>query len=245
MMCVRGYGSGSGEEIFNCYGENMGWAKMLCEWGFIDEESDERLGRGLKFDLKEVLRMGLDERHPDHEEMAETIYLARKKIWNMAVKKHSRGDFDSGPDYPENIDEFDWTFYPDDEDDQEPKDSLLINSDGKVSDWLSLAFTITALRITPEMSEDKSALEAEARSANRMWSSARLYLIDLALARERLDQKAPVNVYSVKEEVLDFLMQRLEDLVMERSEKTYKPFALSAELWIELEVCCRPTRSVM
>ena len=102
-----------GEEVFNTYGEGISWAKMLSEWGFIDE-TGEALGRGIAWELKEILQE--DDEREDYE--------ARRKLWKALCNR------------PAELGYSDETliFDPDQDDGQPaPKDSLLINSDGQIS----------------------------------------------------------------------------------------------------------------
>jgi hypothetical protein len=101
-----------GEEVFNTYGEGISWAKMLSEWGFIDE-TGEALGRGIAWDLKDILQEG------ERED-----YEARRKIWKALCNRPAEHGYSD-----ETL-----IFDPDQDDGRPPpKDSLLINPDGQIS----------------------------------------------------------------------------------------------------------------
>ena len=117
---------GPGEEVFNTYGDSIGWSKMLNEWGFIDETGDP-FGRGIGWELKEVLG---DEDRDDFEQ--------RRKLWKSLCNREVARDDEQGEDA--------LIFEPDQEQGRySPKDSLLVNSEGQVSAPLLWACLATSL----------------------------------------------------------------------------------------------------
>lgn len=102
-----------GQEVYNTYGEGMGWAKQACEWGFIDEsiEGDGALGQGLRWELTDVL------------ERDDENYESRKGEW----KRQCKQAVDGGED-PQAIEEGASLFSGA----GDPKD-LLLSEDGQLS----------------------------------------------------------------------------------------------------------------
>jgi hypothetical protein len=80
-----------GQEVYNSYGDHLGWAKLVAEYGFIDQSDDsDPIGKmGLRFDVKGLLRGdeedgGLEGRD-DFEE--------RKVIWKKVARRIAEDDF--------------------------------------------------------------------------------------------------------------------------------------------------------
>lgn len=126
------------EEVFNTYGDHIGWSQMLNEWGFVDETGDP-FGRGIGWELKEV--WGDVEKREDHE--------ARRKLWKSLCNREV-----SSEDEQEDA----LVFEPDQEQGKcNAKDSLLINSDGQISTPLLWACFATSL---PEEEMEGKSREA-------------------------------------------------------------------------------------
>lgn len=128
-----------GEEIFNTYGEGIGWAKMLMEWGFIDDTGDS-LGKGIRWDLKEVLR---EEKEG---------YEGRRKLWKALCAQ----DEGAATDEAEEQEEEGPFFRP--EEGEDVKNSLLINSDGQMAMPLFWACVALAMPGTSVDEKPKSEL---------------------------------------------------------------------------------------
>lgn len=127
-----------GEEVFNTYGDNIGFSKMLNEWGFVDDTGDA-FGRGIGWELKEVLG---DEQREDYEQ--------RRKLWKSLCNRDVNRD-----DEQEDALIFD----PDHEEGKySPKDSLLINSAGQVSAPLLWACIATSLSEEEVEGKNREAL---------------------------------------------------------------------------------------
>lgn len=117
-----------GQEVFNTYGEGMGWAKQACEWGFIDAsiEGDGALGRGLKWELGDVL-----ERDSEYHEGA-------KKAWKSLCERKANDKKQNPPEasVKESVEDDgvdgDSLFFPP-LTDLAAKDNLLLNEDGQIS----------------------------------------------------------------------------------------------------------------
>lgn len=116
-----------GQEVYNTYGEGMGWPKQACEWGFIDEsiEGDGELGRGLKWELADVLSRDAEN------------YESVKVEWKRQCKQdQSAASVDSGSeqDPPNGLSGMsrDSLFFSPAESDS-AKDNLLLNEDGQLS----------------------------------------------------------------------------------------------------------------
>jgi len=142
-----------GEEVFNTYGEGISWAKMLSEWGFIDE-TGEALGRGIAWELKEVL-----------EEDEREDYEARRKIWKALCNRPPEAGYSD-----ETV-----IFDPEQDDGQPaPKDSLLINSDGQISAPLLWACYVSSLPMNDVETKGREALvHAGVELRNRIEARAR------------------------------------------------------------------------
>jgi hypothetical protein len=117
----------SGQEVYNTYGEGMGWAKQACEWGFIDEsiEGDGALGKGLKWELADVLSRDDDD------------FESVKGEWKRLCKEDNPQDdvtAQDGETSPRGITEAesDSLFFSPTSGDS-PKDCLLLNEDGQLS----------------------------------------------------------------------------------------------------------------
>lgn len=117
----------SGQEVYNTYGEGMGWAKQACEWGFIDEsiEGDGALGRGLKWELADVLCRDDDD------------FESVKGEWKRLCKEDSQADnlrAQDEHDFSRTVTEAesDSLFFSPSSSDS-PKDNLLLNEDGQLS----------------------------------------------------------------------------------------------------------------
>ena len=116
-----------GQEVYNTYGEGMGWAKQACEWGFIDEsiEGEGELGKGLKWELADVLSRDAE----NHEFV--------KREWKRQCKQdQSAASVDSGneqdpPDGFSGMERDSLFFFPAGSD--SAKDNLLLNDDGQLS----------------------------------------------------------------------------------------------------------------
>jgi hypothetical protein len=108
----------TGEEVYNTYGDNIGWAKMLNEWGFMDETGDA-LGKGIMWDLKEILDPDLEDCEP------------RRKLWKSLCALD-----------PPDMNPPGSTLICDLEQEEVPRDSLYVSGDGQLSAplfWASFA----------------------------------------------------------------------------------------------------------
>ncbi|GHJ83972.1 hypothetical protein NliqN6_0374 [Naganishia liquefaciens] len=116
-----------GQEVFNTYGEGMGWAKQACEWGFIDEsiEGDGALGKGLRWELTEVFSRDADD------------YDSIKGEWKRQCKQ-DQSEISVDSSSRENLRkslsdvERDSLFFSPAASDS-AKDTLLLNEDGQLS----------------------------------------------------------------------------------------------------------------
>jgi hypothetical protein len=153
-----------GQEVFNTYGEGMGWAKQACEWGFIDAsiEGDGALGRGLKWELGDILER-------DSED-----YQGAKKAWKTRCERNADGGEKQEPEAEQiegSIDDQDVQadslfFSP--PPNEPAKDNLLLNEDGQISYPLFWALVCGLQPALKDTTSDARKLDALARGVQQL-----------------------------------------------------------------------------
>lgn len=148
-----------GQEVYNTYGEGMGWAKQACEWGFIDGsiEGDGALGKGLKWELSDVLS-----RDSENYESAKkawktlcgaTLDLEDKETPTNSSKEGVIDDEHAGSD----------SLFFSPPLNEAAKDTLLLNEDGQISYPLFWALICALHPASEDKSETAKKLDALAR----------------------------------------------------------------------------------
>lgn len=198
----------SGQEVFNTYGEGMGWAKQAVEWGFVDAsiEGDGALGRGLRWDLGDVLDY-------DSED-----YGRAKKAWKKLCEARHENDqqdpqAEIGTDSTGNQDlETDSLFFAPPSN-APAKDNLLLNEDGQISYPLFWALVCGLHPALKDSSTAPNKVDILARRAQRS-----------------VDGRTDVSDGEAGEAVIGRLARHVVALFERRIARTSHPIKTAAEL---------------
>ncbi|KAI5453681.1 hypothetical protein NCC49_005501 [Naganishia albida] len=198
----------SGQEVFNTYGEGMGWAKQAVEWGFVDVsiEGDGALGRGLRWDLGDVLDQ-------DSED-----YGRAKKAWKKLCEARHENDqqdpqAEIGTDSTGNQDlETDSLFFAPPSN-APAKDNLLLNEDGQISYPLYWALVCGLHPALKDSSTAPNKVDILARRAQRS-----------------VDGRTDVSDGEAGEAVIGRLARHVVALFERRIARTSHPIKTAAEL---------------